>query len=559
MLEGRHKHLSDEEVARLMLARSTMEECSETVVPHLDALCPECRGTHRRLAALAQESGNWDVETVLHERALSGPAVQELVDLPQHERLARIRSSADLQTWEACVLLMLSSREAGFDKADLAVELASAALAVTERLGPRAYDAVWVADLRARARAQYGNALRVVGELRSASEQFQLALAELERGTGDPEVHGGVLSLLASLHIAQRRLDAAAATIKQAQLALRSARAGSRMGEHADEIGLALNEAMVFEEKGDLEGAARLLGDVAGWVDRERFPRLYGIALFNRGFVLAHMGREGAEQASQHLPEVLSVYLPTASPTDRLRVLWMQGLIHHELGELTGYISRRRGAVCRRRAVSPDDQTPSRGDALSLSATDCRRATTGHISRQRTAVRRRRPVSEADEPPSRGDDLYPPRMNRRPPTTSRIRRRRTAVWRRRAVSADDEPLSRDDEPSAAEADRRPATANRRCRTQTVVAGPKPPSPDADRRRETMIRRRGTKDWRRRLGEKKGGERDGRAPRQESYSADWTGSAEAGGGVSGSSGVGSFRGRPRNGCRPYSESFSSVMP
>jgi tetratricopeptide (TPR) repeat protein len=334
MLEGRHKHLSDEEVARLMLARSTMEECSATVVPHLDALCPECRGTHRRLAALAQESGNWDVETVLHERALSGPAVQELVDLPQHERLARIRSNADLQTWEACVLLMLSSREAGFDKADLAVELASAALAVTERLGPRAYDAVWVADLRARARAQYGNALRVVGELRSASEQFQLALAELERGTGDPEVHGGVLSLLASLYIAQRRLDDAAATIKQARLALRSARAGSLMGEHEDEIRLALKEGIVFKEKGDLEEAARLFGDVAGWAEREKFPRLYGIAVFNRTFALAYMGREGAEQASQHLPEVLRVYMPTASPTDRLRVLWMQGLIHHELGEL---------------------------------------------------------------------------------------------------------------------------------------------------------------------------------------------------------------------------------
>jgi hypothetical protein len=173
-----------------------------------------------------------------------------------------------------------------------------------------------------------------------------------------------------------------------------------------------------------------------------------------------------------------------------------------------------------------------------------------------SCISRRRSVS-------RGDGLYPE-------TASCIRRRRTAVRRygpypvttvciprRRTAAADDglylrttgcicgrRAVSRDDEPPLERTVCIPGG-------RSVVAGGSSSSGDTGRRLETT-------EWNR--VEKRRGARRARPPVRENYFT-VGGLGETGVGVPGDCGCpgAALRVRPRNGCRPNSASFSSVMP
>jgi len=67
-----------------------------------------------------------------------------------------------------------------------AVDLAYAALTVTDLLDQRAYSEERIHDLRASAWAALGNAKRMAGDFPGAGEALRTAAETLEQGSGDP-------------------------------------------------------------------------------------------------------------------------------------------------------------------------------------------------------------------------------------------------------------------------------------------------------------------------------------------------------------------------------------
>lgn len=107
---------------------------------------------------------------------------------------------------------LLRLAEAGQFTAPDRVQLAELAAALADRLEPTPpwTTAEHLEDLRARARAGLGNALRVAGDLEGAETELAFALDHLERGSGDPLLAARVGDLLGSLYRAQRRFGDAA-------------------------------------------------------------------------------------------------------------------------------------------------------------------------------------------------------------------------------------------------------------------------------------------------------------------------------------------------------------
>src|SRR3954465_13424316 len=118
------------------------------------------------------------------------------------------RQAQALHGWPLCEALLRKSYEARFTDPKRMLSLAESAAGVAKHIKPEKYP--WpgfVADLRARAFAELGNAYRVNDRLSEAEKAFEQARRFLEDGTNDPFLKDGVLDLFASLRRAQRRLS----------------------------------------------------------------------------------------------------------------------------------------------------------------------------------------------------------------------------------------------------------------------------------------------------------------------------------------------------------------
>ena len=104
-----------------------------------------------------------------------------------------------LHTWGLTQLLLQRSREVDLRGSEKGPRAGRAGGVVSRHLSS-AYDPGWVLDLRARAYAHLGNALRVVGELLSAEASFRKAESCLARSrTGNAWAEAEVLDMKGSL------------------------------------------------------------------------------------------------------------------------------------------------------------------------------------------------------------------------------------------------------------------------------------------------------------------------------------------------------------------------
>ena len=110
-----------------------------------------------------------------------------------------IRSNPDLQTWGMFDLLLAEAKRITLERPVEAVDLAYAALAVTDLLDPHAYSKERIRDHRTSAWAAIGNAKRMAGDFPGAGEALRTAAEMVELGTGDPYGEANVLSMTASL------------------------------------------------------------------------------------------------------------------------------------------------------------------------------------------------------------------------------------------------------------------------------------------------------------------------------------------------------------------------
>ena len=264
----------------------------------------------------------WRKETAKLEQALA------LLDqFPGGLGDARLpwRQIQSLHGWPLCEALLRKSYELRFSDPKRMLDMADNAAAVAEHIRLEKYP--WpgiVADLRARAFAELGNAYRVNDRLSKADAAFEQAREFLEEGTGDPMLQAQVLDLLASLRRAQRRLEEAIFLLDQVHSLYLEAddlhlagRALISMGVNTHYLGHP-HEAVGMFEKG-----LRLL-------QPERDAQLVAIAQQ----VLLHALTDAGEyrQASRLLLRSGLGEAFAGEPRNLLKLRWVEGKIHAGLG-----------------------------------------------------------------------------------------------------------------------------------------------------------------------------------------------------------------------------------
>ena len=313
-------HLSLETLAKWLAGRLEHDAVLQHVVPHLVATCPVCRERYEQIRQLKREAGHEDEEVGVVEWREAPELLRLLEELPPPERHLRVEEDESLHTWGLCQLLLQRSREAISEDPGLALSRAELALSVSRHLGD-AYDPGWVLDLRARAYAALGNALRVLSELCAAEAAFREAESCLSRsGTGNGWVKAEVLDLKSSLRQDQRQFEESKRLLDDALALYREAGDSHGIGK------VHLKRAKLYREMGDLEQAIEHLNRNIGEIDQ---GALLAYARYNLLCALTLAGRH--QEAWSLLPEVRDLFRG-ARPLDRVRLRWAEGDIAAGLG-----------------------------------------------------------------------------------------------------------------------------------------------------------------------------------------------------------------------------------
>jgi tetratricopeptide (TPR) repeat protein len=273
--------------------------------------------------AVAEKLRRTGVE-IERERSAAGSLWAELEKQPPSRRVLMVENSARFQTYGLAELLLTESRRGWSENPGRAEELAELALAVIYRLEGRLHGPALLNDLKAEAWSYVANCRRIRSDLRSVSEAFDIAEDFRARGTGDPYEEAEILHLKASFYRAQRQLHEALRTADRAAEIYRKAN-----DRHAEGRVL-INKATILWEQGEAEAAIAVLERAGSLVDPGREPRLLLSIKSSLVLYLNDVGR-GLE-ARQLLPEARKLAMEVGGGLDRLRVLWVDGLVHRGLG-----------------------------------------------------------------------------------------------------------------------------------------------------------------------------------------------------------------------------------
>src|SRR4051794_22617822 len=145
-----------------------------------------------------------------------GQLLEELDRMPRDRQVAAVEEEERFTSPHLVHWLVERSHGDRYSDPNAMLHWASLARSIATRCSPEALgSAAKTSDLRARAWSQYGNALRVAGRLREASEAMITAQGYLEMGTREPALHAKLAEQFASLHTFQRRFDAAIASLEE--------------------------------------------------------------------------------------------------------------------------------------------------------------------------------------------------------------------------------------------------------------------------------------------------------------------------------------------------------
>lgn len=311
-------HLTIETIAQWLTGDLSFEDLTDLVVPHFLARCTVCRERYLEIQRLKKEVGHWDERVALFEGRQAPELLSALTAQPFEEQMRRVQEEPEYQSWGFCQILLRSSRETAFADPLAAVNCAELAVKVADGLGA-VYDPCWVADLRARSHACLGNALRTLGEPRSAEAAFREAEARLRDGTGNPLVEAEILGMKGSLRRDQRRFAEALELMTQAFDIYRAQGDAHGLGTSY------LKRAKILEESGDLGAAIDLLGQAVAEIDAVVEPQLHLYASYNLAGCLTLAGRYAA--AAELLAGLREEFGREGKPLDLLRLQWMDGKI----------------------------------------------------------------------------------------------------------------------------------------------------------------------------------------------------------------------------------------
>jgi tetratricopeptide (TPR) repeat protein len=281
----------------------------------------------------AEADAGWDRLVALLERRLAAAAaerkeapqhVAELLAYPPREREILTRDGERFRTLAVCELVIERSFEERFRSADRAVELAELGLFLARQLDGERYGRSVVMDLQARAWAYLGNARRMVFDLPGAEAALLQAERLMETGSADPLEEARIFDLRASLLFDQGRFEQAAELQDAVVDIYESLREPHRKGRAMISKGVFLGQAGWPEE------AIRVIRKGLGLIDWEAEPRLVLMARHNLVWCLNECGR--SEEAWRQLQRIRRSYLSFDDPWTKLRLVWLSGLIHTNLG-----------------------------------------------------------------------------------------------------------------------------------------------------------------------------------------------------------------------------------
>jgi hypothetical protein len=276
----------------------------------------------RASAAARSLMARWRKETAKLERALA------LLDqAPDGLGDARFpyRQAQALHGWPLCEALLRKSYEIRFSNPKRMLILAEDAAGVAKHIRPEKYP--WqgfVADLRAKAFAELGNAYRINDRLAEADKALIQAREFLEEGTGDPVLHARVLDLLASLRRAQRLLEDAVALLDRACKLYLEAGDGHLAGRAL------INKGTSTHYQGSPREAVDIFEEGLRLIDPKCDPQLIYIGQQALLHALADCGEYN--RASRLLLQSGLREAFAAEPLNLLKLRWVEGKIYAGLG-----------------------------------------------------------------------------------------------------------------------------------------------------------------------------------------------------------------------------------
>ena len=271
----------------------------------------------RRLRAREQEMSR--------EETQATALLAELEPLPQARRVLLVRNSARFRTWGLVERLLQESYASRFDDPTRTLDLADLAVVIAEGLGDE-HGVELRNDLLARAWALRGNACRIKSDLAGAERSFERASALLGDGTGDPLEEARVYELAAFLRSDQRRFDDAIRLQERAFRLYRRAGDVSKVGKSL------FDQATFCGRAGDRERAIFLSRQALDHLDRERDTHLVLAASHNLVVYLQEEGR--LREALELLGEAKSLYREQGDRMNLLRLVWLEGRLARELGDV---------------------------------------------------------------------------------------------------------------------------------------------------------------------------------------------------------------------------------
>ncbi|HXU29739.1 MAG TPA: hypothetical protein VN851_04095 [Thermoanaerobaculia bacterium] len=293
---------------------------------HLTALCPFC----------AREVAAWREETPWRDRPLvpelmvpllaaASPKIAkaeeraardfaELLALPVGARPARVARSRSRFRGPALVRLLLgASRECLRDDHDEAYHLAALALSIADR-------SAHTFDLHVLAAAAMGNACRAKGDLRTADRNFEYVRFLLHsQDVTDLAVLAEIDDLEGSLRKDQRRFDQAEDLLERALALYRL------VGKEERSAKVMLILADVHYYRGDPIRAISAVKVALRQISPTREVNDYLCARHNLALYLTSCGRH--DEASELLDEDAELFARQGHPVDRIRRLWLEGMV----------------------------------------------------------------------------------------------------------------------------------------------------------------------------------------------------------------------------------------
>ncbi|HZF12461.1 MAG TPA: hypothetical protein VFE33_27035 [Thermoanaerobaculia bacterium] len=181
-----------------------------------------------------------------------------------------------------------------------------------------------LADLRAQAWGQFGNSLRVCGQLDKAEEALMVAARHLQSGTGDPEVRVTLLQQTTALHLYRRAFESANATAVEAEEHCR---------EIGDQPGIAyalFQRALAVFWGGESERAIPLIRRVLPLTDPAVDP--YLVIAARHGLADCYIELKRPHEAHQLFLQTKLAVRGWEKPMIGLRMSWVEGKLLCMLG-----------------------------------------------------------------------------------------------------------------------------------------------------------------------------------------------------------------------------------